>query len=199
MSAAPSILEEVRDLLVASNQGKISESQFQTQRAVLLLAAEADLIERRDTLDRGLAGGTISGLMAADTRASLLRTEDELREAATMAGLTRAQPSAKAGSGLNPVDTLPPHASNVSPSAPASRLPLRYFIPLDGPEAGILARRVGSVLPTAAGAVVFAPVGVLVVMGKLEGWLPILGVVMIMMAVACVLTARERWENPDPT
>jgi hypothetical protein len=46
---------------------------------------------------------------------------------------------------------------------------------------------------------VFAPVGVLVLMGKLDGWMPIWGAVMVLMALGCGLTARERWENPDPT
>jgi hypothetical protein len=202
MPAAQSIVEEVQSLLVASSQGRISHTQFQTERAALLLAAEADLIERRDSFGRELAGGTISGLMAADTRADLQRTEDELRAAATMMGVKRAQPQGGITADepvLKAVDTAEVDRVPMAVESTRQRQYRRSFIPLDGPEAGILARRIGSVLPTAGGALVFAPVGVLVVMGRLEGWLPILGVVMILLSLACVLSARERWENPDPT
>jgi hypothetical protein len=166
------------------------------------LAAEAELIERKDSFGKELAGGSISGLQAADTRADLERTEDELHEAATLVGVKRAKSQVgidSQGASIKSVEPaeVAPAKGAVDPTG--ARLQRRSFVPLDGPEAGILVRRVGSVIPTAGGALVFAPVGILVVMGRLEGWLPILGVVMIMLSLACVLTARERWENPDPT
>ena len=66
-------------------------------------------------------------------------------------------------------------------------------------EGGGLVRRLSSVFPTAMGAIVFAPVGVMTLLGHVENWAPIWGVVMLLMAVGCLLTARDRWVNPDPT
>ena len=206
MSGQPDIVEDVQLLLSSARRGNMSRSQFETRRSALLMAAEAELIERRQTLRGRISDGSITGLMAADTRADLDRAEASLREAASLVGLKavrrqepeaeKTAPAPRPRAQLDLVTTLDEDPLTVE-KGPVLRTP--KLVPLERPELGIFARRVGAVLPTAAGAVVFAPVGVLVLMGKLDGWMPIWGAVMVLMALGCGLTARERWENPDPT
>ena len=206
MSGPSDIVDEVQLLLSSARRGNMSRSQFETRRSALLMAAEAELIGRREALKGGIADGTITGAMAADTRADLERSEAALREAASLVGLKavrRQEPEAPEPSTpaaprarLDPVSTWDEDPLVIE-KRPGLRAP--KLVPLERPALGIFARRVGAVLPTAAGALVFAPVGVLVLMGKLDGWMPIWGAVMVLMAVGCGLTARERWENPDPT
>ena len=206
MSGQPDIVEDVQLLLSSARRGNMSRSQFETRRSALLMAAEAELIERRQTLRGRISDGSITGAMAADTRADLDRAEASLREAASLVGLKavrrqepkeeKTAPAPRPRTQLDLVST-PDEDPLIIENGPVLRTP--KLVPLERPELGIFARRVGAVLPTVAGAVVFAPVGVLVLMGKLAGWMPIWGAVMVLMAVGCGLTARERWANPDPT
>ena len=208
MPPGQSIVEDVRTLLTATQQGSVSQSQFESKRTALLLAAEAEIIQRREMLSSGLAAGTITGMQAADTRADLQRAEKELREAASLVGISAAQKSPEeskgAGPGLKSSSANPTTLSGLGVDDTLSRDRSQRVRPprsvsRERPEVGPLARRVGSVLPTALGAMIFAPLGLMTVMGKLEGWAPVWGLAMLLMALACVLTARERWENPDPT
>ena len=98
MPSGPSIVDDVRRLLKATEQGSLNQGQFETKRSALLLAAEADLIQRREALSDGLAAGTITGMQAADIRAELDRAEKALREAASLAGVTAAKKDETAAS-----------------------------------------------------------------------------------------------------
>ena len=214
MSTGPSIVDDVRRLLNATEKGSLTQAQFETKRSALLLSAEATLIQRREALSDGLTAGTITGMQAADIRAELDRAEKDLREAASLVGLTAANkasaPSAdSASSAASNVDSV---TSDVHGRRPSSRRTNDAFVIGSGErvrharlsssgslDGGGLARRLGSVFPTALGAIVFAPVGVMTLLGHVESWAPIWGVVMLLMAVGCLLTARDRWVNPDPT
>lgn len=214
MPSGPSIVDDVRRLLNAAEQGSLSQGQFETKRSSLLLAAEADLIQRREALSNGLSAGTITGMQAADIRAELDQAEKALREAASLVGVT----SAKKEEAVSSTSSSSAGAQRTAVMADAKGRQRAFQRSSDslviGPSersnhnrlsgggslgGGGFVRRMGSVMPTALGAIVFAPVGVMTLLGHVEGWTPIWGVVMLLMAVGCLLTARDRWVNPDPT
>jgi hypothetical protein len=209
MPTSQSIVEEVRGLLLANLNGQLNRTQFETQRSTLLMSAEADLIHRREVLLSSIASGEISGLGVAESRAEMSRLEDALREAASLAGLTKAASRNEARVLTRPPD--PP----VEPDRRPRLLDLEEeptlefvkvgrpngrgrLISLERPEVRFLARRVGAVLPSVSGAVIFSPIGVLILAGRLEGWMPIWGIVLLLLSVGCGFSARERWQNPGP-
>ena len=102
MQADQSIVDEVRVLLRENQFGSLTKSQFETKRSALLLAAEATLIQRREELSSGIASGTITGMQAADTRADLERSEQALREAASLVGVSASAKKAPSAPGTAP-------------------------------------------------------------------------------------------------
>ena len=211
MGSGYSVVDEIRMLMHTAREGSLSRTQFENRRASLLMAAEAELIQQKEFLREGVENGTLDGQRAAVLRKQLDQAERALVEAANLIGLSvvrrsadedhthDAAPAVSKPNRTHKFFESPELESDIeifalpsAPSTPSLSLPKSKSV-------GRFMRRVGTVLPTLAGALVFAPVGVMVLMGKIDGWLPIWGLVMVLMAVACVVTARERWEHPGST